>query len=113
MLYYFKKGKNATELQKNNCVVCGEGAVTDQRCQEWFAKFPAWDFLLGDAAQSGRPVEADSDQIETFTENSHHYTMGEIAGTLKISISIKLLVKNEKCVFYFMEKTKWTFWPTQ
>ena len=39
MLYYFKKGKNATEMQKKICAVCGEGAVTDQTCQKWFAKF--------------------------------------------------------------------------
>ena len=24
-----KKGKNATEMQKKICIVCGEGAVTD------------------------------------------------------------------------------------
>ena len=31
MLYYFKKGKNTTEMQKKEkiCAVCGEGAVTD------------------------------------------------------------------------------------
>ena len=28
MLYYFKKGKKATELQKEICTVCGEGYVT-------------------------------------------------------------------------------------
>ena len=39
MLYYFKKGKNATEMQKKICAVCGEGAVTDQTCQKWFVKF--------------------------------------------------------------------------
>ena len=34
ILYYFKKGKNATETQKKNiCAVCGEGAVTDGMCQ--------------------------------------------------------------------------------
>ena len=38
-LYYFKKGKNTTELQKKICAVYGEGAVTDQMCQKWFAKF--------------------------------------------------------------------------
>ena len=36
ILYYFKKGKNATEMQKNICAVYGEGAVTDQK---QFAKF--------------------------------------------------------------------------
>ena len=39
MLYYFKKGKNATETQKKICAVCGEGAVTDRMCQKWFVKF--------------------------------------------------------------------------
>ena len=43
MLYYFKKGKNATETEKNICVVFEEGAVTDQKC---FEKFCAGDFLL-------------------------------------------------------------------
>ena len=39
MLYYFKKGKNTTETQKKICAVYGEGAVTDQMYQKWFAKF--------------------------------------------------------------------------
>ena len=39
VLYYFKKGKNATETHEKMCAVCGEGAVTDQMCQKWFVKF--------------------------------------------------------------------------
>ena len=45
MPYYFKKGKNTTETQRKICAVCGEGAVTDQTCQKWFAKFHAGDYL--------------------------------------------------------------------
>ena len=32
VLYYFKKGQNATEMQKKRkvCAVCGEGAVIDR-----------------------------------------------------------------------------------
>ena len=44
MFYYFKKGKNATEMQKKKkriCVVYGEGAVPYRTCQEWFAEFYA------------------------------------------------------------------------
>ena len=33
MLYYFKKGKSATEAQTKICAVYGEGAVTDRMCQ--------------------------------------------------------------------------------
>ena len=40
VLYYFKKGKNATEMQKKKiCAVYREGAVIDRMCQKWFAKF--------------------------------------------------------------------------
>ena len=34
MLYYFKKGKDATEMQKKICAAYGEGAVTEQMCQK-------------------------------------------------------------------------------
>ena len=30
ILYYFKKGKNTTEMQKRICAVCGEGAVAER-----------------------------------------------------------------------------------
>ena len=39
MLYYFKKGKNTTEMHKKMCAVYGEGAVTDQTYQKWFVNF--------------------------------------------------------------------------
>ena len=39
MFYTFKKGENATEMQKKTYAVYGEGAVTDQMCQKWFVKF--------------------------------------------------------------------------
>ena len=61
MFYYFKKGKNATEMEKK--VAQWEGAVTE--C----VKSGLWSFVLEDsslhdAPQSGRPVEVYSDQIE-------------------------------------------------
>ena len=53
-------------MPKKICAVYGGGAVTDQMCQKWFAKFCAGDFLLNDAPWQGKPVEVDSDQIETL-----------------------------------------------
>ena len=74
------------------CAVYGEGAMTDQTCQKYFVKFHAGDFLLDDTPQSGRPVEFDSNQIETLIKNNQHCTTWKIAYILKISKSIKLLV---------------------
>ena len=91
--------------QKKICTVYGEGAVTHQMCQKWFAKFHARDFLLDDAPQSGRPVEVDSNQIKTLIETYQHYTMQERADILKISKSIKLLMKMKKmCLLFYRKK---------
>ena len=65
-----------------------------------FVKFRAGDFLLDDASWSGRPVEVDSDQIETLTENKQRSTTQEIASILKTSKSVKLLVKMKKCLLF-------------
>ena len=122
MLYYFKKGKNTTETHKKH--LCSlwrslgplyyeEGAVTDQMCQKWFARFHAGDWSLDDAPRSGRQVEVDSDQIETLTENNQCYTMWEIADILKISKSIKLLVKMKNVCFILWQKMKQTFWSSE
>ena len=51
------------------------------RCQ----KSRAGDFSLYDAPQSGRPVEVDSNQIKTAS--NQHYTTREIVNILKISKS--------------------------
>ena len=74
-------------MHKKISAVYGEDAVTDQTCQNWFAKFRAGDFSLDDAPWSGRPVEVDSDKIETLIENNQRYTKWELANILKISKS--------------------------
>ena len=102
MLYYFKKGKNATETQKKICAVYGEGAVTDRTCQKWFAKFRAGDFSPDEAPRSGRPAEVDSDQIKTLIENNQRYTTREIANILKIpKSSTKIHSHQLGCVHRF------------
>ena len=56
----------------------------------------------------------ESDQTETLIENNECYSMWEIADVLKISKSIKLLVKMKNGSFILQEKKPiWTFWPPQ
>ena len=110
MLNYFKKGKNATEMQEKTCAVSGEGVVTDGMCQKWFVKFHAGDFSLDDdAPRSGGPVEVGSNQIETLTENNQRCIMWDIANILKVSKSIKLLVKMKKVSFILWKKLNGLF----
>ena len=76
-------------------------------------RFQARDFPLDDAPQSGRPVEVDSYQIETLTENNQRYTTWEMANILKISKSIKLLVKMKNVSFILWKKPYRLFGPTK
>ena len=47
MLYYFKKAKNATEMQKKKiCAVYGECAVTDRMYQKLLVKMKNVSFML-------------------------------------------------------------------
>ena len=58
------------QKKKKMCAVYGEGAVADQTRQKQFVKFRAGDLSLDDTPRSGGPVEVDSDQIDTLTENN-------------------------------------------
>ena len=70
-------------------------------CQKWLAKFCAGDFLLDDAPWSARPVKVNSDQNEILIEYNQHYTTWEIADRLKISDSMKLLVKMKNVSLFY------------
>ena len=94
---------------KTICTVYGESAVIDRTCQKWFVKFRAGDFSLDDVPRSGRPVEVDSNQIETLIENNQHYTMCKIADILRISKSIKLLVGMKNVLFILWKKLSGLF----
>ena len=62
----------------------------------------AGDVSLHDAPRLGRPVDVDSNQTETLIENK--YVIQETANILKISKSIKLLVKMKNVSFILQKK---------
>ena len=101
-LCFIISGKVKTQLKhkKRICAVYGEGAVTDQMCQKWSAKFCAGDFLLGDALWWGRPVEVDSGHTK--------YSLRTI-NVLRISKSIKLLVKMKTVSLIYRKKLNGLF----
>lgn len=71
MLFYFRKGKNATQTRRKICAAYGEDAVSERMCQKWFAKFCSGEMGIEDAPRSGRLVTTDVDQITTLTLRSH------------------------------------------
>ena len=53
-----RKVKSQLKCKEKIFAVYGHGAVSDQTCQKWFAKFCARGFSLDDSPESGRLAEA-------------------------------------------------------
>ncbi|KOC62251.1 hypothetical protein WH47_04009 [Habropoda laboriosa] len=46
MLFYFRRGKNASETCKKICTVYGANAVDDSTCRKRFRKFKEGNFYI-------------------------------------------------------------------
>jgi len=66
MLFFYRKGKSATQAANKMCVVYGEGAVAERTVRKWFARFKAGDFNLEDQEGPGKPSITGEDQIKTL-----------------------------------------------
>lgn len=86
-LFYFRKGKNASQTHKKICAVYGENAVSESVCRKWFQKFRCGDFDLQDAPRFGRPVTTDPDQIKALIDSDRHLTTTQIGHNLNIDHS--------------------------
>jgi len=62
MLFYFRNGKNATQTRKKICAVYGKDAVSEDVCQNWFAKFRVDDTTCEDRERSDKSLVIDDDK---------------------------------------------------
>jgi len=85
MLFYFKKGKNASKTCTKLCSVYGKDAVTTRTCQKWFKQFRSGNLCVKDSSRSGRPTKIDTDKIKVLVDENPHSTTRNIAGELQIS----------------------------
>ena len=84
MLFYFRKGKNASQAHKKLCAVYGNEALKERQCQNWFDKFRSADFSFKDEKRSGPPVEVDDHIIKAIIDSDRHSTTREIAEKLHV-----------------------------
>ncbi|KAF7382237.1 hypothetical protein HZH66_013669 [Vespula vulgaris] len=84
LLYYLRKGKNASQAHKKLCAVWNE-ALKEEQYQNWFAKFRSGDFSLKNAQRSGHPVKVDETHIKVIINSNCHSITREIVEELNIS----------------------------
>ena len=80
LLYYFRKGKSATQAYQKLFLVYGENALSKRQCQNWFKKCNGGDFLVIDTQRSGRPIE-----VCDNNDRDRHTTTHGIAEKLNVS----------------------------
>ena len=85
LLFYFRKGVNASKAHKKLWAVYGDEALKERQCQNWFARFRSGDFSLQNEERSGRPVEVDDEQIKALIVNDRHSSTRDIAKNLDVS----------------------------
>ena len=89
MLFFYRKGKNATQAANKICAVYS--AVAERTVRKWFARFKTGDFNLEDQERPGKPSTTDEDQIKTLIENNPRYTTRKLAEMLNMSKSMSIL----------------------
>lgn len=85
LLYYFRKGKNASQAYKKLYAVYGDKALKERQCRNWFVKFRSGDFSLKDNKRSGRAMDVDDNLIKSIIATNRHSTTREIAEKLNVS----------------------------
>ncbi|CAK9832788.1 Histone-lysine N-methyltransferase SETMAR [Anthophora retusa] len=105
LLYYFRKGKNASQAQKKLCAVYGNEALKERQCRNWFARFRSGDFSLKNAQRSGRPVEVDETHIKAIIDSDRHSITRDIAE--KFNVLHTCIEKKLKMLGYVKKLDLW------
>ena len=80
MLFFYRKGKNATQAANKICVVYGEDAVAERTVRKWFARFKTGDFNLEDQERPSPQMK-----IKTLIENNPRYMTRKLTEILNMS----------------------------
>jgi len=82
ILFFYRKGKNATQTANKICAINSENTVAERTVRKWFAKFKAGDFNLENQEGPDRPSTTDEDK--TLIKNNPCYTTRKLAEMLNM-----------------------------
>lgn len=85
--FYFHKGRSALQAHKKIIAVYGDNALSKSTAEFWFRRFRSGNFDVEDAARSGRPIEANVDEIQNKIMEDQRITTRQIAEELHIAHS--------------------------
>ena len=84
LIFYFRKGKNATQAHRKLGGVCGDKCLIERQCQNWFARFRFGNFDVKDEPRPGRPIVEKVEEILCKIEVVRHISSRDITTELNI-----------------------------
>ena len=85
LLFYLKKGKNASQALDKVCSVYGKEAISLCSYQRWIEKFWSGDLSVENSSRTGRQTEIETDKMKVLFDENPYLTTQDIAGDLEIS----------------------------
>ena len=85
LLFYLKKGKNASQALDKVCSVYGKEAISLCSYQRWIEKFWSGDLSVENSSRTGRSTEIETDIIKMLFDENPYLTTQDIAGDLENS----------------------------
>ena len=79
VLYHFEKGWTAAQSFRDLNELFGQGTITQQGVQKWFARFKSGDTSLEDKPERGRPSDFDDQALLATVEENESLTTRMLA----------------------------------
>ena len=77
LIYFFNLKKFAAEAHRLLVERCGETALSERSCREWFQKFKNGEFDIDDKERSGRPKVYKDAELEALLNQDSCQTQKE------------------------------------
>ena len=75
LLYYLFQNKAAAEAHRILVETCGDNALSDTICRDWFRRFKSNDFKLEDNERSGAPKNFEDKELEEILGEDRSQTL--------------------------------------
>ena len=85
ILYDFRSGLGASQSHDRLCKAFGENVVSRSTVFKWYARFKDGDLSIKDEPRSGRPSEANLDELRSLVEANPRQSVRQLATQLNIS----------------------------
>ena len=85
LIFFFHSKKTAAEVYRGLQKVCGDAALSETTCRDWFHRFKDGDFNVDDHPREGMPKTIEDAELEALLDEDSCQTQEELASALGVT----------------------------